>query len=75
MKYLKHINRIHVKILLSIYSISSVHNMKVRCTNRACAMTFEKLSLKILIKDVIRRMLVMHTNINYSYSAHGSSHI
>lgn len=34
-------------------------------TYRACAITFEKLSLRILIKDVIRRMLVMQTKMSW----------
>lgn len=34
--------------------------------NLACAITLEKLSLKILIKDVIRRMLVMQTKMSFS---------
>ena len=34
-------------------------------TDLACAITLEKLSLRILIRDVIRRILVMQTKMSF----------
>jgi hypothetical protein len=67
--YLKDVDRIHEEILLPAHNYQShVLVGASRLTNFACAITFEKLSLKILIKDVINRMLVMVTKISFHKS-------
>lgn len=63
---LKNVHRIHKKILLPRKMSVLVSNPGSPLTDLACAMTLEKLSLKILIRDVIRRMLVMQTKMSCS---------
>ena len=63
---LQNVDRIHEKIFLSdILILSRCSTSMVQSTNLACAMTLEKLSLRILIKDVMRRILVIQTKMSF----------
>lgn len=64
---LQNIDRIHKKILLP-KSVNSFLGSEIGfelLTNLACAITLEKLSYKILINEVIKRILVMQTKTSF----------
>lgn len=63
--YFKHVYRVDEKVFLPRILLAITPN-DIHWTNRACAITFEKLSLRILIKDVTKRMFVMQTKISYA---------